>query len=177
MDAGDQAAVRDGQGRFAPGRSGNPKGKKPGTLNRATAIKAALAGALGDGEAATAARVIIERALKGDFAAARFVIGRVDPKPRGREIVLTLPDDAQPCDVIEAYDATLTAMVTGEITPDEALVVGRFLAQRAAMMGALAASTRGAAAARESLHFSRKMQDAAAAPPADDAREAPAASA
>lgn len=170
MDEVERATTRDGHGRFVPGQSGNPKGKKPGTLNRATALKAALTTALGEGEAATAARVIIERALKGDFAAARFVIGRVDPKPRGREVVLTLPDDAQPSDVIEAFDATLAALCTGEITPDEAVVVGRFLTQRAAMMGALAAAPRAAGVAGASLHFSRKMQDAATptAPRADE---------
>ncbi|MEJ0067742.1 MAG: DUF5681 domain-containing protein [Pseudomonadota bacterium] len=38
MEAPEPLAGRDAHGRFAPGRSGNPRGKKPGTVNRATAL-------------------------------------------------------------------------------------------------------------------------------------------
>ncbi|MEJ0071585.1 MAG: DUF5681 domain-containing protein [Pseudomonadota bacterium] len=44
-------AVRDGRGRFVPGSSGNPAGKKPGTRNHATVLKELLR----DGEAEAAA--------------------------------------------------------------------------------------------------------------------------
>jgi hypothetical protein len=37
------AAARDARGRFQPGCSGNPAGKKPGTLNRATILKRVMA--------------------------------------------------------------------------------------------------------------------------------------
>src|SRR5258708_5908950 len=39
----DIPADRDASGRFLPGRSGNPAGKKPGTRNRTTEIRAMLA--------------------------------------------------------------------------------------------------------------------------------------
>src|SRR4051795_9409481 len=78
--------TRDARGRFQPGTSGNPAGKKPGTLNHATRLKRSLEDEAGDFEAA--ARGIAARARKGEFAAARFLVDRLDPKPRGRPIEL-----------------------------------------------------------------------------------------
>ena len=153
-----EAIERDGQGRFVPGKSGNPKGKPPGTPNRATVMKAALVEALTGGEIEVAARVIIDRAVNGDVTSAKFLIGRIDPKPRGRPIELMLPEDAQAADIIAAYDATTAAMLGGEISPDEALAVARFLTQRAATVRALAA--RGV-----DLNFSSKDQAAAPGQP------------
>jgi hypothetical protein len=135
MEAGmatQQTTTRSSNGRFAPGCSGNPAGKKKGTRNRATL----LAEALRDGEGETVARVIIDKALAGDAVAARFCIGLLSPKPRGREITIELPETAAPNDVVAAFDATFAAMAAGEITPDEALTVtkvldGRLRARRA----------------------------------------------
>lgn len=118
-----QTATRGSNGRFAPGCSGNPAGKKKGTRNRATL----LAEALRDGEGETVARVIIDKALAGDAVAARFCIGLLSPKPRGREITIDLPETAAPNDVVAAFDATFAAMAAGEITPDEALTVTKVL--------------------------------------------------
>jgi hypothetical protein len=126
MEAGmatQQTTTRSSNGRFAPGCSGNPAGKKKGTRNRATL----LAEALRDGEDVTVARVIIDKALAGDAAAARFCIGLLSPKPRGREITIELPETAAPNDVVAAFDATFAAMAAGEITPDEALTVTKVL--------------------------------------------------
>src|SRR5690242_478565 len=88
MDGIAQTSSRDGRGRFLPGRSGNPAGKRPGTRNRATI----LAAALGEGEGEAAVRVVIDKALAGDVVAARFVVDRLSPKPRGRAIQLDLPE-------------------------------------------------------------------------------------
>src|SRR3954467_6271256 len=118
----DTAAARDGRGRFQPGVSGNPAGKKPGTLNHATRLKRSLEDPAGDFDAA--ARGIAARARKGEFAAARFLVDRLDPKPRGRPIELEIPDDARGA---ARYAAVTRAMCAGEITPDEALVVVRVL--------------------------------------------------
>jgi hypothetical protein len=81
MDGLAQGAIRDANGRFVPGRSGNPAGKKPGTRNRATVLRAALS----DGEDKAAARIVIDKALAGDAVAARFIVDRLTPRPRGRE--------------------------------------------------------------------------------------------
>jgi hypothetical protein len=124
MGEGFEAVLgRDSQGRFVPGQSGNPLGKAPGTRNRATLLRAAL-----DGEEGPAmARIVIDKALAGDVVTARFVIGRLEPKPRDRGIELDLPEGSRARDIVAAFDATVRAMAAGEITPDEAVQVTRVL--------------------------------------------------
>jgi hypothetical protein len=118
-----QGSVRDARGRFVPGRSGNPAGKLPGTCNRATLLKAAL-----DSEDGPAmARIVIDKALAGDVVTARFCLDRLEPRPRGRAIAIDLPEGARASDVVAAFDATVRAMASGEITPDEAVQVTRVL--------------------------------------------------
>jgi hypothetical protein len=114
------ATVRDTRGRFQPGCSGNPAGKKPGTLNHATVLKRILA----EGDDETIGRHIIDRALKGEWVAARFVMEHLDPKPRSRPIEFGFPEDAS---VSDMYEIVARAMATGEISPDEALKTARFL--------------------------------------------------
>ncbi len=122
-DGLEQVSVRDERGRFVPGQSGNPAGKLPGTRNRATLLRAAL-----DGEDGPAmARVIIDKAVAGDVVTARFCLDRLEPRPRSRAITIDLPEGARACDVLAAYDATVGAMMDGEITPDEAVQVTRVL--------------------------------------------------
>jgi hypothetical protein len=109
MDVQDQTTGRDGRGRFVPGQSGNPAGKKPGTVHRATALRAALR----DGEAEAAARVIIDKAVAGSVTAARFVLDRIDPKPRGRPVEFDVADST---DGVQLLDAAMRAVTNGEFT-------------------------------------------------------------
>src|SRR5260221_13450291 len=128
------ARPRDANGRFVPGQSGNPAGKKPGTRNRATVLREALA----DGEAVAAARIVIDKALAGNAVAARFIIDRLEPRRRGRVVSLDLPEGASAGAVVAAYDTTLRAMASGEITPDEAVtrvLDGRLQGLKAAARG------------------------------------------
>jgi Family of unknown function (DUF5681) len=119
--------VRDAQGRFLPGHSGNPAGRPPGARNRRTILAAALA----EGEGEAIARQVVEKALAGDGVAARFCLDRLCPKPRGREITLDLPEDLSSGGaVVAAFNAALKAMAAGEITPEEAVTVARFLEGR-----------------------------------------------
>jgi hypothetical protein len=122
MDTVANGSGRDASGRFVPGQSGNPAGKVPGTRNRKTVLMAALR----DGEGEAAARVVIEKALAGDAVAARFVVALISPKPRGRTIHLDMPEDDD-CNVVTAFNVTLRALCDGEITPDEAVTISRFL--------------------------------------------------
>src|SRR5258707_13297345 len=124
MDGITERAVRDANGRFMPGQSGNPVGKKPGTRNRATL----LAEALRDGEGEAAARIVIDKALAGDAVAARFLVDRLTPRPRSRAIALDLPADAGARDVLAASNATVAAAASGGIPPDEAPTATRGLA-------------------------------------------------
>jgi hypothetical protein len=158
---------RDGSGRFAPGCSGNPAGKRKGTRNRATLLAAALR----DGEGEAAARTIIDKAVSGDAVAARFCLTLLSPRPRGRAIALDLPDGARPADVDAAYDVTLAAMAAGEITPDEALIVTKVLDGRLRALEACRREARRAArdgvdpGAAAMADDPGKIDDAAAEPP------------
>ena len=99
----------------------------PGTRNRATILREALR----EGEAATVARVVIDKALAGDAGTARFLLERLEPKPRGRPIHLEIPEGESPAgEVVATFNAALRAMAAGAITPDEALIVARFLEGR-----------------------------------------------
>ena len=86
-----------------------------------------LRAALAAGEDSAIARVVIDKAKAGDAVAARFVLGLLCPRPRGRTITLALPADTHAGDVMAAFDATLAALAVGKITPDEALTVTRVL--------------------------------------------------
>jgi hypothetical protein len=119
----EQGSMRDARGRFVPGQSGNPAGKAPGTPNRATLLRAALASE----EGPAMARVIIDKALAGDVVTARFCLDRLEPRQRGRAIAIDLPEGMRARDVVAAFDATVRAMAAGEITPDEAVQVTRVL--------------------------------------------------
>src|SRR5215470_4174184 len=133
MDGSIEVAERDEKGRFRPGCSGNPAGKRPGTRNRATLLAAALA----EGEGEALARIVIDKALRGDAVAARFCVDRLSPRPRGRSISLDLPEGLSPGGmVVAAFNAALRAMAAGEITPDEAVTVARFLEGRLAALKA-----------------------------------------
>jgi hypothetical protein len=135
---------RDCRGRFVPGQSGNPTGKQPGTRNRATILREVLR----DGEDATVARIVIDKALAGDAVAARFIVDRLTPRPRGRAIELDLPEGSSAAAILAASNATIQAMASGEITPDEALMVTRLLDFR---LKALAAAAREEAREHSSL--------------------------
>jgi hypothetical protein len=75
---------------------------------------------LDPGEDRLLARIAIDKAKAGDAVALRFVVGRLYPRPRGRAIALDLPPDMRQGNVVAVFDATLQAMASGEITPEEA---------------------------------------------------------
>src|SRR5271170_4131330 len=104
------AAARDARGRFQPGCSGNPAGKKPGTLNRATILRRVM----DERDEERIGCLILERALKGDWAALRFMHERLEPKPRARPITLDFPAGAN---TAEMSEIVLRATADGEISP------------------------------------------------------------
>jgi hypothetical protein len=144
MDGINQTTMRDAHGRFVRGNSGNPAGKKPGTRNRATVLREALR----DGEDIAAARIVIDKALAGDAVAARFIVDRLTPRPRGRTIALDLPEATKAGDVLASSNATIAAMAAGEITPDEALTVTKVLDSRLRALKAVAREEKKRDAAR-----------------------------
>src|SRR5260221_9493343 len=113
MDGSSHGTLRDANGRFIPGQSGNPAGKRPGTRNRATVLREALR----DGEEAATARVVIDKALSGNQVAARFVVDRLMPRPRSRTIELDLPAGAG---ILAGIDSSAAAGDFGGVSPGEA---------------------------------------------------------
>ena len=65
-------------GRWVKGQSGNPAGRKPGTLNRATRLRALI----GETEEKEVLRAVIEHALAGDAACTRLLWSRLAPRRR-----------------------------------------------------------------------------------------------
>jgi hypothetical protein len=125
--------ARDTRGRFQPGASGNPAGKKPGTLNHMTRFRLLIEA--GDFEAA--GRLIVRKMHEGNLSAARFIVDHVDPRPRGRPITLDVAPDAS---LVERYGALTRAMLAGEVSPQEAAAVARLLEREAALAKAAPAS-------------------------------------
>jgi hypothetical protein len=107
------AASRNARGRFQPGQSGNPAGKKPGTLNHATRLKLLLADEAYD----VVAHRLIDAARDGHLPSVRFLMERLVPKPRGRAIALDLPPGASPR---QRATALVDLMCAGEISAEEA---------------------------------------------------------
>ena len=110
-------------GRFRPGQSGNPQGKRPGSRNRASVV---LDKMLAD-DGADVVRAVLAAAKNGDMQAARLVLDRIVPVRKGRSIRLDLPIIGSAADVLTALSSTVAAMAEGEITPDEAAVVAGVL--------------------------------------------------
>ena len=111
------------RGRFRPGQSGNPQGKRPGSRNRASVV---LDKMLAD-DGADVVQAVLTAAKGGDMQAARLVLDRIVPVRKGRPIRLDLPTVESATDVLAALSSTVTAMAEGDITPDEAAVVAGVL--------------------------------------------------
>ncbi len=124
MEASDQAtASRDGRGRFAPGQSGNPAGRRPGSRNHATLLRERLQ----DGDDELAVRVLMDRVRAGDGVAARFVADRLFPKLRERQIDLGLPPPEDGTPIGALLERAVWLMASGELTIDEATRIGRLV--------------------------------------------------
>jgi hypothetical protein len=94
---------------------------------RKRAAAPTLASLLRPGEAEAMLRLMIEDALAGDAAAARFCLSRLLGRPRGTPIRLDLAPGAE-ADPAAVHAATMRALADGRITPQEAAQIGRFLA-------------------------------------------------
>jgi hypothetical protein len=104
---------------FAPGQSGNPRGKPRGTRHRATVFAEKLMQA----DVADVVRTVTTAAKGGDMSAARLVLDRVLPPRKGCTVRFDLPAVSTPADVVAALGAVLAAVGRGELTPDEGAVL------------------------------------------------------
>ena len=110
------ATERTATGRFAPGRSGNPAGRPPGSRNKSTlALEDALAT-----HTEELVDLLLRSASEGKGAALRICFDRIAPRRKGRPVPFELPPLTCPDDVIAAASAIVAGMADGELTPQEA---------------------------------------------------------
>jgi hypothetical protein len=114
-------AVRDAEGRWQKGVSGNPAGRPRGARNRATLMAEALLD--------TAAGILIskgiEKAISGDAVTLRFCLARILAPRRTSPVELELPALDTQQDLALAMAAVGQATAAGEITPAEASELAR----------------------------------------------------
>ena len=95
-------------GQFAPGVSGNPLGRPAGRRNKATEMLEAMM--VEDWQAV--AEGLVAAAKKGNASAAKVVLDRVAPRPRGRPVQLDLPPVETAADVDGALNVVLAAQTS-----------------------------------------------------------------
>lgn len=108
---------------FPPGRSGNPKGKPPGTRNP---VLVALDAIGADGAAATL-QAVVAAAKGGDMQAAGILLSRVWPARKGRPVTFGLPPMETAADMVGALAAVVQAVAAGILTPEEGQAVAAML--------------------------------------------------
>ncbi len=111
--------TRKQRGGFKPGQSGNPAGKPKGARHKATM----LAERLMQDDVENIVNAVLTAARDGDMTAARIVLDRIAPARKGRPVEFELPAIEEPGDLIPTIEAVVSAMATGELTPDEASAV------------------------------------------------------
>jgi Family of unknown function (DUF5681) len=111
---------------FQKGQSGNPSGKPPGTRNKTTM----LAEKLMQDDAKEVVKVVLDAAKGGDMTAARLILERIAPVRKGRPVYFDLPPVQTAADIAAAMAALMTAMASGDLTPDEAATVASVLEMR-----------------------------------------------
>lgn len=102
--------------KFIPGQSGNPSGKKPGTLNKRTQFVKLLE---------PHAQELIERLLRlanqGDPNALRLCIERLIPRAKDDVVNFEITDvDLKMVDsLLQVGEQIIKAVTNGELTPEE----------------------------------------------------------
>ena len=103
--------------RWQPGRSGNPLGKKKGTLNKRTLAAQAIVD-----EAGAILDVVVAKAKAGDMTAAALIINRLIPTLRPRAERVQFEFDAKGS-LAEQGEQVLQAMADGDLDPDTSKAV------------------------------------------------------
>jgi Family of unknown function (DUF5681) len=118
-------AMQDGakhDGRFKPGRGGNPAGKPKGTRNRAAAILDEIS----DADLQQVVAKVVELAKGGDLVAAKMIL----PAPRARNVEVGLVEvgrhDGNEA-ILASFGAIVRAVAEGQINPTEALALTELL--------------------------------------------------
>jgi len=120
-------------GRFEPGRSGNPAGRPKGARGHATLAAEAML----EEKVQAVIDNLIDRALAGSIPATRLCLDRTMVQPRDR-IALDIPTLRSPSDVVDASAALVAAVAAGEISPRAAKEMMAVLGAHLALLQAAA---------------------------------------
>jgi hypothetical protein len=104
---------------FGPGNPGKPKGSRHKTT--------LFAEKLMQDDAEKIVKAVIDAAGSGDMTAARLILDRICPAPKGRAIQFDLPNITSIADLASALAAIVSEMAAGKLTPDEASTVAGVL--------------------------------------------------
>ena len=111
---------------FKKGTSGNPAGRKPGSLTKVGKLRAQLVEGLPN-----IVKSMQEKAEAGDTTAAKLLLDRIMPVLRPVDMPAPLSLGKGPADLAGAAQAVLTALAAGETTPDQAASFASVLASLA----------------------------------------------
>ena len=123
VGSGNKQAVRNAQGQFIKGVSGNARGRPGGSRSQATLIAEQLL--LDDVQEMT--QQMISLAKSGNVQALKFCLERVLPPARERPLQADLPL-THPTDVGKAMTALMGAIREGRYTPSEVAALSNLVA-------------------------------------------------
>src|SRR5688500_18957812 len=89
---------RGPDGKFAPGQSGNPRGRPLGARNKATVLAELIDAA----DSGAIVRNVVDRALAGDWPAQRVCFTRLVSPVKEAPVAFDLPPVATLADIAEA---------------------------------------------------------------------------
>ncbi|NVZ11361.1 hypothetical protein HW932_19100 [Allochromatium humboldtianum] len=99
--------------KFTPGTSGNPAGKKPGTVSKATRLRQSI-----EQHVPEILESLVTSAKSGDTAAAKLLLDRALPALRPTDQPVSLPIGG--ADLAQDGRVVLAAAGAGELTPETA---------------------------------------------------------
>jgi hypothetical protein len=112
---------RTGNGRFAKGNAGRPKGAR----HKATLACEALL----DGQVESLTQKAMEMALAGDVQAMRICMDRIAPPRKDRHVSFALPKITGAEDHPAALSSIMAAVAKGVLTPTEGQALAAMLAE------------------------------------------------
>lgn len=105
-------------GRFGPGNAGGP-GRPRG---HRSALARTLDG-IGEADAVAIRNRMVNAAKAGDMQAARLILDRLWPSPKGRPVAFDLPHTEGAADIPKTTGAVLDAVSAGDLTAEEGAAV------------------------------------------------------
>ena len=119
--------IRNANGQFPKGTSGNPTGRPVGSRNRSALLLEQLL----EGQSEDLLRQLIKRAKRGDIRALQICIDRLIPIRKHRPVALEIESIQSAADLSKAYQAIWAGVANGEIAPTEAEMLSNVLSCQA----------------------------------------------